>query len=163
MKKICKYLKIIPYLGIVLIALAMTFGHFYNWRGKAVLLTTDKTNVFITKDNEIKITPFTLTLAEFNISHYDTGEPKSYEAIIAVEIEENSRLRLPNTIRLLVNHPHKMGFGECLYLLNYTMLQPENEPCCVVELVYEPFQTLFLVGIILLIIGLLLLLVNPKK
>ena len=164
MKTALKYLRLIlPHLGIALIILAMILGHFYNWRGKAVLLTTDKTNVFITKNNELKITPYALTLTEFNTTHYDTGEPKSFEAII--DVEENDIIK---SIALYVNHPYKMAFGQDLYLISYHYLQPENEICCVVELVHEPFQGVFLVGIIFLIVGLLLNLLilfyfrNPK-
>ena len=133
-----------------MIALAMTLGVFHNWRGKAVLLTTDKTNVFITKKNEIKIVPFALTLKEFNVTHYNSGEAKNYEAII--EVIENNETR---TISLYVNHPQKMAFGQDLYLLSYSYLQPENEPICVVELVHDPFQGVFLAGIILLMVGIL--------
>ena len=152
MKFIIRYLRLIlPHLGIALIALAMIFGHFYNWRGKAVLLTTDKTNVFITSKKEIKIVPYALTLTKFNITHYDTGESKSFEAII--EVEENNATK---SIALYVNHPYKMGFGQDLYLISYHYLQPENEMACVVELVHDPFQGMFLAGIILLMAGMLL-------
>jgi len=152
MKVIIKYLRLIlPHLGIALIILAMILGYFYNWRGKAVLLTTDKTNVFITKNNEIKITPFALTLTQFNITRYDTGEPKSFEAII--DVEENNEIK---SIALYVNHPYKMGFGQDLYLISYHYLQPENEICCVVELVHDPFQGVFFAGIILLMAGMVL-------
>jgi len=151
MKTTIKYLRLIlPHLGIVLIILAMALGYFYNWRGKAVLLTTDKTNVFITKNRELKIVPYALTLTQFNTTHYDTGEPKSFEAII--DVEENDIIK---SIALYVNHPYKMDFGQDLYLISYHYLQPENEICCVVELVYEPFQGVFLVGIILVMVGLL--------
>lgn len=142
----------------MLIALAMTLGVFYNWRGKAVLLTTDKTNVFITKNDEIKITPFALTLKEFNITHYDSGEAKSYEAM--VEVIENDEAKI---ISLSVNHPQKMAFGQDLYLLSYNFLQPENEPVCVVELVHDPFQGIFLAGLILLMAGSLFWLINNSK
>jgi len=159
MKLITKYLRLIlPHLGIALIALAMVLGHFYNWRGKAVLLTTDKTNVFITKNKEIKITPYALTLTQFNITHYDTGEPKSFEAII--DVKENNEIK---SIALYVNLPYKMGFGQDLYLISYHYLQPENEICCVVELVYDPFQGVFLIGIILLMVGMVLNLRTLKK
>jgi cytochrome c biogenesis protein ResB len=161
LKLINKYLRLfVPYLGIALIALAMTLGVFYNWRGKAVLLTTDKTNVFITKKNEIKITPFALTLKEFNVTYYDSGQAKSYEAIIEV-IESSDikvhglRFKVQKIITLSVNHPYKMAFGQDLYLLSYNILQPENEPVCVVELVHDPFQGVFLAGIILLMVGVL--------
>jgi len=152
MKILNKYLHLIfPHLGIALIILAMVLGYFFNWRGKAVLLTTDKTNVFVTKNNEIKITPYALTLTKFNITHYDTGEPKNYEAII--DVEENNEIK---TFSLYVNHPYKMAFGQDLYLLSYNILQPENVPCCVVELVHEPFQSIFLLGIVFVMAGLLL-------
>jgi len=152
MKTGIKYLRLIlPHLGIVLIVLAMILGYFYNWRGKAVLLTTDKTNVFITKNGELKIVPYALTLTQFNTTHYDTGEPKSFEAII--NVEENDETQ---PFALYVNHPYKMGFGQDLYLISYHYLQPENEICCVVELVHDPFQGVFLAGIIFIIAGLLL-------
>ncbi|MCL2434654.1 MAG: cytochrome c biogenesis protein ResB [Lentimicrobiaceae bacterium] len=164
MKTALKYLRLVlPHLGIAFIILAMVLGLFYNWRGKAVLLTTDKTNVFITNNNELKIVPYALTLTQFNITHYDTGEPKCFEAII--EVEENNETQ---PIALFVNHPYKMAFGQDLYLISYHYLQPENEVCCVVELVHEPFQGIFLAGIIFLMVGLLLNLLtlfyfrNPK-
>jgi len=158
MKRIIKYLRLIlPHLGIALIILAMVLGHFYNWRGKAVLLTTDKTNVFITKEKELKIVPYALTLADFNVTHYDTGEPKSFEAII--NVEENNDIK---PIALYVNHPYKTSFGQDLYLISYHYLQPENAICCVVELVYDPFQGVFLAGIILVIAGLLLSVLLPS-
>jgi len=146
MKVIIKYLRIIlPHAGIALIALAMTLGYFYNWRGKAVLLTTDKTNVFITKNKELKVSTFALTLVQFNVIRYHSGEPKSFETII--DVEENNETR---TISLSVNHPCKMRFGEDLYLISY---DKENPDLCVVELVHDPFQGLFLLGIILVMVG----------
>jgi len=163
MKNIIKYLRLIlPHLGIVLIVLAMILGHFYNWRGKAVLLTTDKTNVFITKNKEIKIVPFALTLLEFNATHYDSGEPKSYEAVI--NVEKDGLMFNPefnsgqSSITLSVNHPYKMAFGQDLYLISYN----QNVPCCVVELVHDPFQGVFLVGIILVMSGMVLWLLKLK-
>jgi len=149
MKAILRYLRfILPHLGIVSIVLAMVLGCFYNWRGKAVLLTTDKTNVFITKNKEIKITPYALTLANFKADFYNSGEPKSLEAFI--KVEENNEIK---TILLRVNHPCRMGFGQNLYLTNYAQ-HSENPELCVVELVYDPFQGLFLSGIILVITNL---------
>jgi len=152
MMLIIKYLRLIlPHLGIALIILAMVLGYFYNWRGKAVLLTTDKTNVFITKNQALKIVPYALTLTDFNVTHYHTGEPKHFEAIIDVEEDNHTK-----AIALYVNHPYKMGFGQDLYLISYHYLQPENAVCCVVELVYDPFQGVFFTGIILVVVGLLL-------
>lgn len=151
MKLIRKYLQFSLYLGIALIVLAMVLGHFHNWRGKAVLLTTDKTNVFITSKNEIKIVPYALTLERFNRTYYDSGEPKKFEAII--DVEENNELK---SISLYVNHPCKMGFGEDLYLIGYDRENPEDSKFCIVELVYDPFQGVVLVGIILMILGLIL-------
>ncbi|MCL2245799.1 MAG: cytochrome c biogenesis protein ResB [Lentimicrobiaceae bacterium] len=152
MKVIIKYLPLISsHLGIALIVLAMILGYFHNWRGKAVLLPTDKTNVFITKDNELKIVPFALTLINFRVDFYDSGEPKNFEAII--NVEENSDTE---AISLRMNHPCKMGFGQDLYLLSYDRQHSENPEFCVVELVYDPFQGLFLAGIILVILGLIL-------
>jgi cytochrome c biogenesis protein ResB len=121
-----------------------------------VFLTTDKTNVFITSKKELKISPYALTLSQFKIEYSDTGEPKSFEAII--DVEENNTTK---SISLSVNHPCKMGFGHDLYLINYDRVNPENPEYCVVELVYEPFQGVILVGIILLMVGMCGLLVRP--
>jgi cytochrome c biogenesis protein ResB len=162
MKFIIKYIRLIfPHLGLVLIVLAMVLGYFYNWRGKAVLLTTDKTNVFITKNREIRIEPFTLTLEQFKVTLYDSGKPKYLEAIVRVEKEDYSKFKVqslkfkvPTPITLSVNHPCKMGFGKDLYLISFDHKNPENPEWCVVELVYDPFQGVFLAGIIFLMVGL---------
>jgi hypothetical protein len=149
MKVVIKYLRLgLPHLGIVLVVMSMGLGYFYNWKGKAVLLTSDKTNVFITKKKEIKIVPFALTLALFKVNCYETGEPQNFEAIIDIEENDNTK-----SVSLLVNHPCKMGFGQYLYLLSYDT-QNEKPEYCVVELVYEPFQGAFLGGIILVMVGL---------
>ena len=148
MKSLLKYSRIIlPHLGIALIILVMVLGYYFNWRGKAVLLTTDKTNVFITQKKEIKIVPFALTLNNFNIVNYESGQPKT--VITFINVEENNEIQ---TISLQVNHPCKMGFGLDLYLINYDRENTENPEWCVVELVYDPFQGVFLTGIIILII-----------
>jgi len=152
MKIVIKYFHlIVPHLGILLIILGLTLGHFYNWRGKAVLLPTDKTNVFITKKKEIKIVPYALTLKQFKVELYDSGEPKNYEAIIDVEANNQTK-----TIFLYVNHPYKMAFGEDLYLISYDKQHLENPEFCVVELVHDPFQGVVLAGIILVMAGLVL-------
>jgi len=122
------------------------------------LLTTDKTNVFITQKKELKIVPFALTLNNFNIINYASGEPKT--VITFIDVEENNETQ---TISLQVNHPCKMGFGQDLYLINYDRENTEKPEWCVVELVYDPFQGVFLTGIILLIIGLILYLINKQK
>jgi len=156
MKVVLRYfLLIFPHLGIVLIVAAMTLGYFYNWRGKAVLLTTDKTNVFITKNKEIKIVPYALTLSKINVTYYESGEPSCFEAIIQVEAHNSTEI-----ISLYVNHPYKMAFGQDLYLKSTSQKTEESE-FCVVELVYDPFQGVFLAGIILIIIGLLVQLFSP--
>ena len=159
MKIIIKYLRLIlPHLGIALIILAMILGHFHNWRGKAVLLTTDKTNVFITPKKEIKIVPYALTLSKFKVAFYDSGKPKTYEAII--NVEENNKTE---SISLSVNHPCKMGFGQDLYLISYDDKNYENPEWCVVELVYDPFQGLFLAGIILVMAGMVVAYVKIER
>lgn len=156
MKLIIKYIRIVcPHLSMALLVLAMALGYFYNWRGKAVLLTTDKTNVFVTKNKELKIVPYALTLTDFIVECYESGEPKNFEAIISVE-ENNCN----KTISLRVNHPKKMAFGQDMYLLSYDQIHPKNPEFCVVELVHDPFQGLFLAGIILLFIGLILSVLN---
>jgi cytochrome c biogenesis protein ResB len=151
MKVVIKYLRIVlPHLGILLILLSMILGYFYNWRGKAVLLTTDKTNVFITKNKEIKIVPYALSLSNFNATYYESGEPKNFEATITVE-EDN----VTKSVSLRVNQPCKMACGQDLYLTGYDR-KSENPEHCVVELVFEPFQKMFLAGLILLMTGLIL-------
>ena len=150
MKNISKYLSLIlPHLGVLLIVFALILGYFYNWRGKAVLLKTDKTNVYITTNNELKIVPFALTLAQFSADFYEIDKPKHFEAQILVE--ENNKTK---TILLQVNHPIKMGFGQDLYLLSYDNNNLENPEWCTVELVYDPFQKIFFIGIVLLVLGL---------
>jgi len=158
MKIFIKYLCIIlPHLGIALIVLAMILGYYYNWRGKAVLLTTDKTNVFITKNQELKIVPHAFTLLNFNVTNFESGRPKKIEAII--NIEENDQTK---SVSLSVNHPYKIGFGQDLYLISYDQ-QNENPEYCVVELVYDPFQGVFLTGIILVMLGMVVYLSIEKK
>jgi len=150
MKVIVRYLRIIlPHLGISFIVIALVLGYFFNWRGKAVLLSTDKTNLFITKNKELKIVPYALTLKDLKIERYDSGEPKSIKANIYVE-----EIYTTKEISLQVNHPFKMGFGQDLYLSSYNN-NYENPDYCVVELVHEPYQGILLAGLIILISGLI--------
>jgi len=152
MKTILKYFcLIVLHLGMGLIIVAMSLSYCYNWHGKAVLLKTDKTNIFLTKNGEIKIVPYALTLSQLHVSFYDSGKPKKIEAIISIEGSKEIK-----TFSLHINNPYKLSHGQDLYLVNFDQTNPNNPEWCVIECVYDPFQHLFFVGIILVIVGLLL-------
>lgn len=142
-------------LGIGFIIVALVGGHFLNWRAKAVVLKTDKTNVFVTSNNELKITPQAFTLHDVNVEYYTEKFPKKID--VSILMEENGNWK---TVNLQVNKPYKLSFGKDLFLIKYDNNQKEDSQFCVLELVNDPLQYFFLMGLILIMISALLLILN---
>lgn len=106
-------------------------------------------------DGRVHYLDYDLELRQFQISYYDNGMPRTYQA----DVEINGR---PVTLR--VNDPYAIRFGEDLYLTGYDMHAQDEVRYCVLQVVKQPWKYVQLAGIILMLLASVALFVKgPKK
>ena len=94
--------------------------------------------------------PYEISLLSVETEYSEDGVPSHYEALISVKDGK--------TVKLMVNHPYEVRFGEDLYLSSV------SEDSCVLQIVREPWRYFALSGIIMLLAGAFLLFINgPRK
>lgn len=112
-------------------------------------------NVAYSADGRVHYLPYELELRQFQVSYYDNGMPRSYQADVAVNGRE---------VILQVNDPHSLSFGEDLYLTGYDMHGRGEVRYCVLQVVRQPWKYVQLSGIMLMLLASLALFIKgPKK
>lgn len=93
---------------------------------------------------------YELSLHEYDTEVSDDGKPLHYEAIVSVDNDK--------PVRVTVNHPYGVRFGEDIYLASV------SENGCVFQIVREPWRWFAFAGIIMMLIGAFMLFVKgPRK
>lgn len=93
---------------------------------------------------------YQIDLIDYKTETSAEGKPSHYEAIISVNNEES--------VKITVNHPHSVRFGEDIYLASV------SQSGCVFQIVREPWRYFALTGILMLLAGAFLLFIKgPRK
>ena len=92
---------------------------------------------------------YDMQLTGFNADYYQNGMPKNYVAEVKVSDRHYGN---SSQISLEVNHPYEYKFGEDIYLVSYDT-QSDKPQYCVLQIVYQPWKYIQLVGIIMTIAG----------
>ena len=92
---------------------------------------------------------YELQLTDFSSRYGTDGMPEHYEATVSANEGKS--------VRIMVNHPYNVRFGEDIYLANVT------ESGCVLQIVHEPWRYFVLLGIIMLIAGAFMLFIGGPK
>lgn len=95
-------------------------------------------------DGRVHYLDYNLELRRFQVSYYDNGMPRTYEADVAI----NGR-----PVMLRVNDPYSISFGEDLYLTGYDMHAQDEVRYCVLQVVRQPWKYVQLAGIILMLLA----------
>lgn len=95
---------------------------------------------------------YTLRLADFDVTYSKSGMPEQYSADIEVD---------GKSVKLEVNDPYKVGFGQSIYLMNFE--QSEANTNIVVQIVHQPWRGVMVVGIVMMIFGALLMFFGGAK
>ena len=82
---------------------------------------------------------YEIELKDFFTEFSSSGMPSHYEAVIAVDGGAD--------VKLTVNHPYNVQFGEDIYLASL------SDGACVLQIVREPWRCFALAGIVMLILG----------
>lgn len=101
--------------------------------------------------------PYAMQLLQFHIECSEAdGSPVQYRASVAIN---------GSPVELSVNHPHTLGFGEDLYLMNFDPRASEaggEAAWCVLLYERQPWQHLLLAGLLMLLAGVGWMLVRVK-
>lgn len=114
----------------------------------------EATNTAYSSDGGVHYIAQSLQLQHFEVSYFDNGMPRKYEANISVNGHE---------IALRVNEPHAIGFGEDLYLTGYDMRQKGDVHYCVLQLVRQPWKYVQLSGILMMLLSAVALFIKGPK
>ena len=89
---------------------------------------------------------YVLCLQDYEAEFSDGGKPVHYEAIVSIDGDK--------PVRVTVNHPCGVRFGEDIYLASV------SESGCVFQIVREPWRWFALAGIIMMFVGAFMLFVK---
>ena len=129
---------------------------FGGFMGSSDIITA-RIPVFFDKENNEALTmegkhfylDYDMQLTGFNADYYQNGMPKNYVAEVKVSDRHSGN---SSQISLEVNHPYEYKFGEDIYLVSYDT-QSDKPQYCVLQIVYQPWKYIQLVGIIMTIAG----------
>jgi hypothetical protein len=103
------------------------------------------------EDGTVRWLDYSLTLEDFDVAYGADGVPSDYTAIVRIGDE---------AVRLRVNHPYSVNFGEDVYLSGYDV---DGGDYCVIQIVREPCRYGALAGMIMMITGAFLLFIGGPR
>lgn len=92
---------------------------------------------------------YEIQLNDYVAAYSESGQPVHYEAVISVDSKPE--------VKVTVNHPYNVRFGEDIYLASV------SEQSCVLQIVREPWRYIALFGIIMLLAGAFMLFIGGPK
>lgn len=139
------------HLGLLL-ALVAGFWGASDTRVMRAELAAEKVNTALCEDGKVVQLDYALHLTDFNVDYFENGVPSHYEATLDID---------GKVVTLAVNHPHKVAFGEHIYLTSFD--NREDGMCCIVQIVRQPWRGVMVTGILMLIAGALLLFFRRRE
>lgn len=133
------------HLGLLLVLIAGFWGA-SDTRVMRAELAAEKVNTALCEDGKVVQLDYTLHLTDFNVDYFENGVPSHYEALLDID---------GKIVTLAVNHPHKVAFGEHIYLTSFD--NHAEDMRCIVQIVRQPWRGVMVTGILMLIVGALLL------
>ena len=103
----------------------------------------------VTLDAARVVLPYEITLHDLSTEYSEDGTPNHYEAYLSVNGSK--------PVKLMVNHPYNVKFGEDIYLASV------SENSCVLQIVREPWRYFALAGIVMILAGAFLLFINGPR
>lgn len=91
---------------------------------------------------------YDVELKVFDMTSGADGMPSDYSAHVVADGEE---------VILKVNHPHRVRFGEDLYLAGYDVAAGSDSEYCILQVVRDPWKHGVVTGVLLMLAGALLL------
>lgn len=139
------------HLGLLLALIAGFWGA-PDTRIMRTELMSEPTKTALCQSGEVVQLDYKLSLVDFKADYYENDTPSAYEA----EVDIDGR-----RVVLRVNHPHRVAFGEHIYLTSFE--QKAEGTCCIVQIVRQPWRVVMFVGIVLLLAGAILIFIRGPK
>jgi hypothetical protein len=146
-----RWVFIFCHLGLLLALIAGFWGA-PDTRIMRTELMPEPTKTALCQSGEVVQLDYKLSLVDFKADYYENGTPSAYEA----EVDIDGR-----RVVLRVNHPHRVAFGEHIYLTSFE--QKAEGTCCIVQIVRQPWRVVMFVGIVLLLAGAVLIFIRGPK
>ena len=146
-----RWVFIFCHLGLLLALIAGFWGA-PDTRIMRTELMSEPTKTALCQSGEVVQLDYKLSLVDFKADYYENGTPSAYEA----EVDIDGR-----RVVLRVNHPHRVAFGEHIYLTSFE--QKAEGTCCIVQIVRQPWRVVMFVGIVLLLAGAVLIFIRGPK
>ncbi len=142
---------LLNHIGLWLALSAGLFGQADSYTLQTTLIKNNMTSQAITKRGQLMDLPFHVGLYEIYSEFYATGEPKTLKATIF--IGKNNKIKKKT---IAVNHPYRYK--------NYDIyLMKVGSNSCKIQIVYEPWRYIVLIGIIMMMFGTVCLFYNGIK
>lgn len=142
---------LVSHLGLLL-ALVAGFWGAADYQELRMIVDDTPRQQAIYIDGMAKKLDYTLRLAEFDVQYNEAGVPEQYRADIEVD---------GNPVTLEVNDPYNVSFAQSIYLMNFERNDAATR--LVVQIVYQPWRAVMVVGIVMLIVGALLMFLGGAK
>lgn len=142
---------LVSHLGLLL-ALVAGFWGAADYQELRMIVDDTPRQQAIYIDGTAKKLDYTLRLAEFDVQYNEAGVPEQYRADIEVD---------GNPVTLEVNDPYNVSFAQSIYLMNFERNDAATR--LVVQIVYQPWRAVMVVGIVMLIVGALLMFLGGAK
>ena len=142
---------IASHLGLLLALIAGFWGA-VDYKELRAVVGSEQTHEALYINGMTTNLDYTLRLSDFDVSYGQNGVPTEYRA----EVEVNN-----NAIELTVNHPHRVGFGEHIYLMSFE--QSQEQTLVILQVVRQPWRVVFVAGIVMMLLGALLMFIGGPK
>lgn len=123
--------------GIWLAMASMLFGA----PDKQILrmeLGSEPCRMALDERGDSRLLDYELSLAAFDVQHYEDGSPQRFCATVRVDGEE---------VDIEVNSPYSPSYGEDIYLVSY------DAKGCILQIVREPWRAVTATGVAMLLLG----------
>ncbi|HOF15603.1 MAG TPA: cytochrome c biogenesis protein ResB [Bacteroidales bacterium] len=127
------------------------FGQADSYTLQTTLVQNNMTSQAITKEGQLMELPFYIGLQDIYSEFYSTGEPKAFNATIFIEKNNKTKRKT-----IAVNHPYRYKSYD-IYLMKV------GNNSCRVQIVYDPWRYIVLMGIIIMMMGAICLFYNGIK
>lgn len=129
------------------------FGACDMINSRAAVFRNRTVNVSYISEQQAHTLPFDVTLTDFDVKMYDSGEPLEFKADVMFSSGDVSE-----AVEIKVNHPHRFN-GYDIYLVSYDTVAGADSKYCVLQFIRQPWSPVVYSGVIIMLAGAVMMLV----
>lgn len=139
--------------GLWIAVTGALFGACDMTQSRAAVYLDMPANVsYVTPDRTLTL-PFDVTLKNFEVKSYDSGEPLEFKADVLFSSGGEGEIA-----EIKVNHPYRYE-GYDIYLVSYDVAAGGGSKYCILQFIHQPWSPVVYGGIIIMLAGAVMMLV----